>query len=88
MKRNTLVRTTIRQALCPIMVTLLLVLLVGIIPARAATIVINEILADPAADLAGDANGDGVRGTYDDEFVEIVNSSAGSIDLSGRYRNT
>ena len=45
-----------------------------------ATLVINEYLADPAGsspgDLAGDANGDGVRDSTDDEFVEIVNSGA------------
>ncbi|MBN1465245.1 ExeM/NucH family extracellular endonuclease [candidate division KSB1 bacterium] len=45
-------------------------------------LVINEILADPdAAD--GDANGDGVVDTADDEFVEIVNTSDGDLDLSG-----
>src|SRR5215470_11601838 len=42
------------------------------------TLVINEYLADPAGsvpgDLAGDANGDGVRDSSDDEFVEIVNN--------------
>ncbi|MGB5660888.1 MAG: lamin tail domain-containing protein, partial [Thermoanaerobaculia bacterium] len=45
-------------------------------------IVINEIHADPAADLAGDANGDGVRDFSDDEFVEIVNATGAPLDLS------
>jgi len=46
-------------------------------------VVINEVLADPPADLAGDANGDGVRDTYADEFIELVNRSAGPVDVSG-----
>ncbi|MDT4968945.1 MAG: uncharacterized protein QOJ64_3682, partial [Acidobacteriota bacterium] len=45
-------------------------------------IVINEVLADPPDGIAGDANGDGVRDSSDDEFVEIVNN-AGDIDISG-----
>jgi hypothetical protein len=48
-----------------------------------APVVLNEILADPPPDLAGDANGDGVRGTSDDEFVEIVNRSGTPVDLAG-----
>lgn len=46
-------------------------------------IVINEVHADPASDLRGDANNDGVRDSADDEFVEIVNTSGGSLDVSG-----
>ena len=45
--------------------------------------VINEFLADPASDLDGDANGDGVRDSGDDEFVEIVNNTGGAVDISG-----
>jgi len=45
--------------------------------------VINEVLADPAAGLDGDANGDGIRDAYDDEFVELVNVSAFDLDISG-----
>lgn len=45
--------------------------------------VINEFLADPASGLAGDANGDGVRHYGADEFVEIVNVSDSSMDISG-----
>ncbi len=45
--------------------------------------VINEILADPASGLAGDANGDGIRDAYDDEFIEAVNVTAVVLDLSG-----
>src|SRR5581483_5557145 len=45
-------------------------------------------LADPpgaaAGDLIGDANGDGVRDSSDDEFIEVVNRTNASIDV-GRY---
>ncbi|MCA9944179.1 MAG: lamin tail domain-containing protein, partial [Anaerolineales bacterium] len=47
------------------------------------SVVINEFLADPAADLPGDANGDGTRDSSDDEFVEIVNVSGADLDVSG-----
>ena len=43
---------------------------------------INELLADPAPDLPGDANGDGIRSGTDDEFVELVNGGA-STDIGG-----
>ncbi|MDX1517856.1 MAG: lamin tail domain-containing protein [Woeseiaceae bacterium] len=45
--------------------------------------VINEIHADPASDISGDANGDGVRDSGDDEFVEIVNRTGDDVDISG-----
>jgi hypothetical protein len=44
---------------------------------------LNEILADPPADLAGDANRDGVRDASDDEFVELVNCGTEPVDISG-----
>lgn len=50
--------------------------------AGATSIVINEILADPHP-TEGDANGDGVVNTTDDEFVELVNTSGASLDISG-----
>jgi hypothetical protein len=46
---------------------------------------INEILADPPADLAGDANMDGERDASDDEFVEVVNCGSVPIDMA-RWR--
>ena len=45
-------------------------------------VVINEILADPDPVL-GDSNRDGVISTDDDEFLEIVNISEETLDLSG-----
>lgn len=46
-------------------------------------LVLNEMLFDPATDLTGDANGDGVRDASDDEFVELFNNSGTALDLSG-----
>jgi|GEM_PF-1712917 len=46
-------------------------------------IVINEVLADPPAELAGDANGDGVRDTYADEYIELLNRGSHPVDISG-----
>ncbi len=48
-----------------------------------AQLVLNEALFDPASGLAGDANGDGTRDAFDDEFVEFVNTSATPLDISG-----
>jgi hypothetical protein len=45
--------------------------------------VINEILADPANNISGDANGDGVINTSQDEFVEIVNNTGEPVNISG-----
>jgi hypothetical protein len=50
----------------------------------AGDLVINEIHYDPDPDVPdGDANGDGTRDGTDDEFVEIVNTSTSTLDLSG-----
>jgi len=46
-------------------------------------LIFNEILADPAIDLPGDANGDGIRSSSQDEFVELANVSSDSLDLTG-----
>jgi Tol biopolymer transport system component len=46
-------------------------------------ILINEALADPPDGIAGDANHDGVRDSSDDEFIELVNTTAHDIDISG-----
>ncbi len=48
-----------------------------------AFIVINEVLADPPAGLAGDANNDGVGSTTQDEFIELYNNDASNVDVSG-----
>lgn len=50
-------------------------------PAYSA-VVINEFLADPPLGLIGDANGDGVRSSTQDEFVELFNFGSTQQDLS------
>ncbi len=47
------------------------------------TLVVNEVLADPPDGTAGDANHDGVRVGAEEEFVELVNGSPETLDLSG-----
>jgi Tol biopolymer transport system component len=52
-------------------------------------LVINEINADVQPDnpatavIEGDANRDGVRNSDDDEFLELLNNSKNTLDLSG-----
>jgi hypothetical protein len=46
-------------------------------------VIVNEILADPANDSTGDQNGDGWYDPVEDEFIELVNPSSKSVDLSG-----
>ena len=56
----------------------------GTVPSSACDpvfLLINEINADPDA-TNGDANGDGTVNTSEDEFIEIYNSGATSIDLT------
>lgn len=50
--------------------------------ARRAALVINEILFDPPDGSDGDANRDGVRNGSEDEFVELVNASSETLDLT------
>ncbi len=50
-----------------------------------AQVIINEYLADPPYELAGDANGDGLRDPDHDDFVELLNTGSSSVNLSG-YR--
>lgn len=45
-------------------------------------LLLNEIHADPINDIAGDANGDGIRDAKEDEFLEFVNTSNQSLDIS------
>jgi len=52
-----------------------------------AFIVINEILADPPSGLAGDANGDSISSSSQDEFIELLNTGQDAVDLSGWHLN-
>ncbi len=45
-------------------------------------LLINEVHYDPASDIKGDANGDGIRDALADEFAELFNSNP-DIDISG-----
>ena len=55
-------------------------IVIGVLPGQ---IVINEFLADPPPDISGDANGDGVRDSFQDEFVELVNVAPVEVWLDG-----
>jgi hypothetical protein len=66
-------------------VVLCLISLVNMAARAEALIYINEILADPPAGLLGDANGDGVASTTDDEFVELYNLGNDPVDISNWY---
>ena len=46
-------------------------------------VIINEILADVPPGPAGDANNDGVRSSWEDEFVELVNWTGYTVNLGG-----
>ena len=52
-------------------------------------LVINEALPQVPVDnvgtsaIEGDSNRDGVRNSDDDEFVELLNNSTASVDISG-----
>jgi hypothetical protein len=46
-------------------------------------LVLNEALVNVPGGDQGDANGDGIRDAYDDEFVEIVNRTDRTLDLTG-----
>ena len=48
-------------------------------------LVISEVHPNPAWGEAGDTNGDGVRHTYQDEFVEVANLGEQPIDISGYF---
>jgi len=52
-----------------------------------ASLIITEILADPPAGLAGDANGDGIGSTSQDEFIEFFNDSVMPLDISNWFVN-
>ena len=50
-----------------------------------SALVISEVYPNPAWGDAGDTNGDGVRHTYQDEFVEVANLGEQPIDISGYF---
>ena len=54
---------------------------VTVVPAEPGDLVLNELLIDGTVD--GDPNGDGSFDGVEDEFVEIANAGAVSVDLGG-----
>jgi len=72
--------TQIRGKACCVLVLGLLLQTAVPCPAQ---VVIDEVLADPASGPAGDANGDGTRHSYADEFVELFNAGADTVSLDG-----
>ena len=50
-------------------------------------LVINEILPSPtnASGVYVDANQDGAASSIDDEFIELLNTSAAGIDVAGMW---
>ena len=50
-----------------------------------ASVILNEIFADPPAGLIGDSNNDGVRSSSADEFVELLNYGIDEVDISNWY---
>ncbi len=52
-------------------------------PLPRGPVIINEILADPPVGDAGDANRDGFRSSWEDEFVELVNWTGYTVNLGG-----
>ncbi|MDE2742366.1 MAG: lamin tail domain-containing protein [Gemmatimonadota bacterium] len=44
---------------------------------------ISEVLADPPEGAEGDANRDGQRHRYEDEFIELYNAGSDTISLAG-----
>ena len=48
-------------------------------------LMISEVHPNPAWGDAGDTNGDGVRHTYQDEFIEVANMSKQPIDIGGYF---
>jgi len=54
-------------------------------PATEASVILNEIFADPPSGLMGDANRDGVRSGTKDEFIELLNFAAVEIDISNWF---
>lgn len=65
-----------------VVTSIFVVVLLGA-PSVMASVIINEIFADPPAGVSGDANNDGIRSVSDDEFIEFLNNEAGAADISG-----
>ena len=56
---------------------------IGLVSTDPSVLIINEVLYDPGPDLSGDANGDGRRDAYEDEFIEFVNTGELPLNAGG-----
>lgn len=61
----------------------LTLLLLTVCSALSAQLVLTETLFDPASSIEGDANRDGTKETFGDEFIELVNTGSSNLDISG-----
>ena len=52
-------------------------------PPLISSLFISEVLVDPPLGLAGDANRDGRRDPYEDQFIELYNAGPAPISLAG-----
>ncbi len=59
--------------------------IVNAVPATAANIVISEFSYDPAPPTAAETTASGANNANDFEFIEIMNISAGTVDLTNCY---
>jgi hypothetical protein len=50
---------------------------------RPSGLIIQEVLADPGPGVSGDINGDGIRESYGDEFVELRNTGPDTAYVGG-----
>lgn len=51
-------------------------------PPVAGELKITEVLSDPPSGMDGDANNDGIRNAYEDEFIEFINTTDHALDLA------
>ena len=71
-------RRSCRQNLLPVFLAIL-----SLSTETQAAVVIDEVLADPPSGNIGDANRDGARKTYEDEFIELYNTGPDIVSLAG-----
>ena len=55
----------------------------GPVSTNPSVLIINEVLYDPGPELLGDANGDGSRDAYEDEFIEFINTGDRPLNAGG-----
>ena len=56
---------------------------IGPVSSDPSVLIINEVLYDPGPAISGDANSDGHRDAYEDEFIEFVNRGELPLNAGG-----